>query len=709
MTTAISKNPADSTGSKKVSRAQMTTFTLVTALSCLVVGAAVLWANPRRFANQAFLGVTIVMTTWLLAVFQAMRAGQRVAQGLLDDPVPWLRANAAIAVFLPTAIVILREAIRFGPVAIRRTFLAVLPWLGLGIGCASLCYTDSFIIGRTATGAYIRGFAYYVNYTLAVLTFFFVAVQTWWLARAEVGIRRIEMQFLNYTFGSMVFLLTTATMAGNYYQIRALNRSAVGIVFLAIAFLAWAMTHHRILDARQVVRNFTHRLGVALALGVGIVGVRQLVDSVLPSPADLFVSIAVCVVCALWLDRRTREWLHLDGEGELQELRKAFITATRGEPQPEQLTAKFEELLREQCQTSFAAILSDHGATHVSGKVALDKDWPGYATLCDAGWATPENLQRRRPTRGVDDLREFFGHHALGPAVTAPRGSHSPSLVLILGTKSTHWPFAYPEVQRLQNIAELIDNILTHAHLASKAALEARMQHLALMSRGLAHDLKNLITPISSYLVHTDGRHAAGSAEAEVHGAAQRSVRLMTDYVREALFFSSRLTPQFEEIDLARTFAAVRELSTARAAQRGVTVALEPGPPRRLIADAVLLQRMLGNLVNNAIDASAPGKTVTLRCIGAAPGGVRFEIVDDGCGIPAENLARVFEPYFTTKQFGDDVRGFGLGLTICEKIVNLHQGTILVRSEAGRGTTVAVELPAAPSAFAPAAGSPAPA
>ena len=67
-----------------------------------------------------------------------------------------------------------------------------------------------------------------------------------------------------------------------------------------------------------------------------------------------------------------------------------------------------------------------------------------------------------------------------------------------------------------------------------------------------------------------------------------------------------------------------------------------------------------------------------------------------------ENLAHIFEPYFTTKQFGDDVRGFGLGLTICEKIVDLHQGSILVRSEPGRGTHVTVELPAAPSAFSPA-------
>ncbi len=129
------------------------------------------------------------------------------------------------------------------------------------------------------------------------------------------------------------------------------------------------------------------------------------------------------------------------------------------------------------------------------------------------------------------------------------------------------------------------------------------------------------------------------------------------------------------------------------------------GPPS-LTADTVLVQRMLGNLVINAIDASTPGATVTASCSEPSPGRIRFEIADHGVGISPENLSRIFEPYFTTKDYGDEVRGFGLGLTICEKIVNLHQGTILVKSELGRGTRVTVDLPCSPTAFAPSPDSP---
>jgi signal transduction histidine kinase len=117
---------------------------------------------------------------------------------------------------------------------------------------------------------------------------------------------------------------------------------------------------------------------------------------------------------------------------------------------------------------------------------------------------------------------------------------------------------------------------------------------------------------------------------------------------------------------------------------------------RPVTADAVLLQRMLANLVSNAIDASAPGQTVRLAAQALAPGWLRLQVSDQGSGIAPEKLERIFEPYFTTKEFGEDVRGFGLGLTIAQKIAQLHGGTIAVQSEPGRGTVMTVDLPEIP-------------
>ena len=72
---------------------------------------------------------------------------------------------------------------------------------------------------------------------------------------------------------------------------------------------------------------------------------------------------------------------------------------------------------------------------------------------------------------------------------------------------------------------------------------------------------------------------------------------------------------------------------------------------------------------------------------------LRVRVIDQGEGIPKENLSRILTPYFTTKNRGDENRGFGLGLAICRKIVNLHGGQLSIASQPKKGTTVQFDLP----------------
>jgi signal transduction histidine kinase len=122
--------------------------------------------------------------------------------------------------------------------------------------------------------------------------------------------------------------------------------------------------------------------------------------------------------------------------------------------------------------------------------------------------------------------------------------------------------------------------------------------------------------------------------------------------------------------------------------------------PEEVVAelDEVLLQRMVANLISNAIDASAEGSEVRVELTRlakteASRDWVRVRISDRGEGIRKEDLNRVFTPYFTTKNRGDENRGFGLGLAICRKIVNLHGGNLSIASQLKKGTTVQVDLP----------------
>jgi signal transduction histidine kinase len=108
-----------------------------------------------------------------------------------------------------------------------------------------------------------------------------------------------------------------------------------------------------------------------------------------------------------------------------------------------------------------------------------------------------------------------------------------------------------------------------------------------------------------------------------------------------------------------------------------------------LMGDAVQLELALLNLLNNSVDAMRSGGRVTIVATRAGTG-TRIEVTDTGPGIPADLLPRIFDPWVTTKPVG---RGTGLGLSITREVVAAHDGTISVRSEAGRGTTFTIELP----------------
>jgi signal transduction histidine kinase len=111
------------------------------------------------------------------------------------------------------------------------------------------------------------------------------------------------------------------------------------------------------------------------------------------------------------------------------------------------------------------------------------------------------------------------------------------------------------------------------------------------------------------------------------------------------------------------------------------------------------------NLALNALQATPAQGRVSLRTlVDPRGGGACLEVADSGAGIPAEELEKIFDPFYTTK---DPDQGTGLGLTICHGIVAEHGGSIEVESRPGAGTTFRVRLPArdaAPSAPAPAEG-----
>jgi len=226
-----------------------------------------------------------------------------------------------------------------------------------------------------------------------------------------------------------------------------------------------------------------------------------------------------------------------------------------------------------------------------------------------------------------------------------------------------------------------------------------RLESLGMMASGVAHDFNNVLQAIRGQVDVLESRYAAPETS-ETFGDLSSSIQHAADLCRQLLAYSGKGHVRLEELDLGKL---VRE--TGKVAMFGSKKKVEwdfevSEPSPRVRGDATQLRQVVLNLLVNAVEAlPREGGKVRARLRvedlprpeeGLAPGpAARLEVSDNGCGMSEESLARLFEPFYTTK-----VTGRGLGLAAVQGILRAHQGVIRVVSRVGEGTTMTVWLPA---------------
>lgn len=274
---------------------------------------------------------------------------------------------------------------------------------------------------------------------------------------------------------------------------------------------------------------------------------------------------------------------------------------------------------------------------------------------------------------------------------------NEPFGLILVGRKQTGDPYTATDINLLVTLVKSMSLMVNQIRLKTQILQNQELDLLGRMSRGMAHDLNNLLTPVWTLLQLASEEEDGNTFDEELLPVALRNIKTMRAYIREALFFSENLRPDFQLGRLDMLIVQASELAKASRPKQMEVVAESPGEILAEV-DEVLLQRMLANLISNAIDASTEGSEVRVELTRLAKteanrDWVRVQIRDSGEGIRKEDLNRVFTPYFTTKNRGDQTRGFGLGLAICRKIVNLHGGNLSITSQLRKGTTVQVDIP----------------
>ncbi|MFZ5471355.1 MAG: ATP-binding protein [Myxococcota bacterium] len=215
------------------------------------------------------------------------------------------------------------------------------------------------------------------------------------------------------------------------------------------------------------------------------------------------------------------------------------------------------------------------------------------------------------------------------------------------------------------------------------------------VARRLAHELKNPLTPIrmslETLLAATDANSPRFQALfKESAGAMLEEVERLRRIVDEFSRFARLPKPQLAELDLGELAAQVLSLFTSP--PEGVQLSQTLQPNVVVSADRDQLTQVLLNLIKNAGEAMPRGGRIEVRVKAAGEEAV-LEVEDTGPGVKPEDRARLFEPYFTTKEGGT-----GLGLAIAARICQEHRGRLEVGGEVGKGAVFSVVLPRRASA-----------
>jgi two-component system nitrogen regulation sensor histidine kinase NtrY len=216
------------------------------------------------------------------------------------------------------------------------------------------------------------------------------------------------------------------------------------------------------------------------------------------------------------------------------------------------------------------------------------------------------------------------------------------------------------------------------------------------LARRLAHELKNPLFPLQLTVENLQrAREQTSEQFDEIFFESTATLRAELESLKTIVSrfsdFAKMPAPEFEPVDLNESVRSVVKLFEPQFS----TVGRPPITPELYLdenlarpqVDAILLRKALENLVLNSLDAMPAGGTLTVRT-SQHNGSVRLDVTDTGAGLTPEECARLFTPYYTSKQHGT-----GLGLAIVQSVVSDHGGKIAVESAPGAGATFRIELP----------------
>jgi two-component system NtrC family sensor kinase len=257
---------------------------------------------------------------------------------------------------------------------------------------------------------------------------------------------------------------------------------------------------------------------------------------------------------------------------------------------------------------------------------------------------------------------------------------------------------AIAPLQDLEQTGALVvlEDVTSRIRLEEQLQQREKLSSIGLLAAGVAHEVNTPLTGVSSYtqmlmgmLAETDPKHALLQ---KVRRQAERATNIVNNLLN---FSRTGNATEFSEVDIKRVLDDTLQLLEPQLRGNQIEIVRDYDPDAPLVfGNAGKLQQVFTNLLLNARDAIPAGGSIRISTIPSSDHSLTIEVSDSGIGIAPENVAKIYDPFYTTKGVG---RGTGLGLAVSYGIVQEHSGHISVESSPGRGTTFRITLPTAHS------------
>jgi signal transduction histidine kinase len=251
--------------------------------------------------------------------------------------------------------------------------------------------------------------------------------------------------------------------------------------------------------------------------------------------------------------------------------------------------------------------------------------------------------------------------------------------------------FMYQELKAFsQQMEEKIQK--TTADLRKTEAQLIRSEKLAALGQlaaGIAHEIRNPLTSINILIHSLTENFPSESARREDLQVIEEEIRRINEIVDQFLRFAKPAPPLLEKADVLSVFEETLQLLRPQTEKQRIIVQKEFQVIPPISMDREQMKQVILNLLLNAVQAMAKGGNLTLRGqVSENDRWIALSIQDSGIGIPEEDINKLFDPFFSTKE-----GGVGLGLSIAHRIIDQHHGKIEVESTPGKGTLLTVWLP----------------